>query len=134
MWGSKAIPVLVACSTERVCSAQLAQASEPRKPEAKHKAASSFHQGKSLILNCFPIILRVLQVLLNASAAPEKVQEINAHLRLLDNKWLSSAFLNLFLLPLVLQTEQAIIDIFREATAEEVLIIILTNTHITVLD
>lgn len=56
--------------------------------------------------------------------AHTKVVELRKLLAIIDHTWMSSAFLNLFLLPRVLYVERQIIDILSEANADELNLII----------
>ena len=52
-------------------------------------------------------------------SAKEKLLEVDRALRTLDNKWISSAFLNMFVLPLVLRLEETIYRVFTDANKDE---------------
>ena len=60
------------------------------------------------------------------------LQEVNQLLDGIDNYWLSSTFLNIFMLPKVLFNERKLISIFTEVTTQE-LNYLLTNCHIGLL-
>lgn len=60
------------------------------------------------------------------------LEEVNSLLEGIDNYWLSSTFLNLFMLPKVLYNERKIISIFTEASTQE-LNYIVTNCHLGLL-